>query len=239
MSKHFVYIYYDHDTPFYVGMGFGIRHTDHIRYAQRAIDTNAQRNRLSHKLNKIIKIMSEGRMPRIELVDQGLTVDQARDRERELIAQYGRADLGLGPLTNLTNGGDGVQGRTTMIAPDGTSISILKEDKPAYEAIGYHHFNRGRKHSNEVNQRKAAPWAGGTRPDHGAKVKAAAERGAFKNRPHRGPHSESTLTKMRAPKTKRAGYQNRQWYHSPLLNQEACINQQPDWPDVQPGRLPR
>ena len=55
--NHFVYVYYDQEVPFYVGMGKGNRHLDHIKYAQRAIDTNAQRNKLSHKLNKIIKLL--------------------------------------------------------------------------------------------------------------------------------------------------------------------------------------
>jgi hypothetical protein len=239
MFKHFIYIYYDNDIPFYVGMGHGRRHLDHIRYAKNAIDTGAHRNRLSHKLNKIIKIISEGRMPKIDIVERGLTIIQAQNREKELIAFYGRADLEKGTLTNLTDGGEGVHGRTTMVSPNGDRISILKEDKPAYEAIGYRHFNLGRKHSHETNQRKAAPWKGGTRPEHGDKIRAAAERGAYKNRPSRGAHSESTLSKMRKPKTKREGYQHRHWYHSIALCCEACINVKPTWPDVQPGRLPK
>jgi hypothetical protein len=237
--NHFVYVYYDQEVPFYVGMGKETRHLDHIRYAQRAIDTNAQRNKLSHKLNKIIKLLTEDRLPDIRIEYSGLTVEEARIKEQELIKKYGRADLGLGTLTNLTNGGDGVQGRTTMISPKGEHVSILKEDKEAYEAIGYIHFNKGRKHSEEVNKRKAAPWTGKTRPEHGKKIKEAAARGAFKGRKKCGSHAEETLVKMRMPKIKRSGYQNRQWYHSIQLCQEKCINTVPDWPDVKRGRLPK
>lgn len=236
---HFVYVYYDKDIPFYVGMGQGNRHLDHIRYAQRAIDTGAQRNKLSHKLNKIIKILAENRLPEIRIEYKELTEEQARVKEIELIKKYGRVDLGTGTLTNLTDGGDGVQGRTTMISPDGESVSILKEDKEEYESIGYVHFNKGRRHSQEVNKRKRAPWTGKTRPGHGQKVKAAAARGAFKGRKSRGPHTEETLIKMRMPKTKREGYQNRQWYHSIQLWEEKCINTVPEWPDVKKGRLPK
>ena len=240
MNTHFVYVYYDDsNTPFYVGMGQGSRHLDHIKYAKNAIKVNAPRNKLSHKLNKIIKLLSNNIEPRIDLVYTNLSITDARLIEAKLISQIGRADLGTGTLTNLTNGGDGVVGRTTMIAPDGSSVSIIKEDKLAYEALGYTHFNKNRKHSDEVNKRKAAPWAGSTRPGHGDKVKKAAELGAYKNRPSRGPHSEKTLEKMRAPKKKREGYQGRKWYHSVMLKQEACINTTPIWPDVREGRLPK
>jgi len=239
MNNLFVYVYYDNDTPFYVGMGKDKRHLDHIKYANRAIAKNAQRNKLSHKLNKIIKMLEENRLPEVKIVYNNLTIEQAQNYERKLITQYGRADLGLGPLTNMTNGGEGVHGRTTMISPDGTPVSVLKEDKAAYEAIGYHHFNKGRKHSDDVNKRKAGPWAGGTRPEHGDKIRLAAANGAYQTRPSRGAHSESTLEKMRAPKKKREGYQNKRWYHSLSLQLELCSNKQPDWSDIQFGRLPK
>jgi hypothetical protein len=240
MNNHFVYIYYDENNiPFYVGLGQGARHLDHIKYAKTAVRAGVPRNKLSHKLNKIIKMLSNNIVPRIEFAYTNVSVRDARLYETALILQHGRVDLGTGTLTNLTNGGDGVVGRTTMIAPDGSSVSILKEDKPAYEEMGYIHFNKNRKHSDEVNKRKAGPWTGGTRPEHGNKIKKAAQEGAYKNRSSRGSHSEKTLEKMRAPKKKRAGYQGRKWYHSTTLKQEACINSQPNWPDVQPGRLPK
>lgn len=239
MNQYYVYIYFDNETPFYVGMGQGKRHLDHIKDAEKAIRSNAPRNKLSHKLNKIIKILSENRRPKVEIVSSSLSYDNAANLEKELIAKLGRKDLGLGTLTNLTNGGDGVQGRTTMVSPTGEAISILKEDKPVYESIGYTHFNKGRKHSDEVNSKKQAPWTGKSRPDHGGKIKIAAANGSYKNRPLRGPHSETTLEKMRQPKGKREGYKNRKWYHSKILQLEVCINTAPDWPDLELGRLPR
>lgn len=239
MNTYYVYIYFDNEIPFYVGMGHGKRYLNHIRDAEKAVSSNAPRNRLSHKLNKIIKILSENRMPEIKIVSSSLNIEQAVELEKELIAKFGREDLGLGTLTNLTNGGDGVHGRTTMVSPAGEIVSILKEDKQAYENIGYKHFNKGRKHSDEINAKKRAPWTGKSRPEHGEKVKIAAINGSYKNRPSRGPHSDSTLEKMRQPKVKREGYKNRKWYHSKTLQLEVCINTAPDWPDLDLGRLPR
>jgi hypothetical protein len=45
-----------------------------------------------------------------EILCKGLTDEQARELEIILIEFYGRYDLGLGPLVNMTNGGDGGSG---------------------------------------------------------------------------------------------------------------------------------
>jgi hypothetical protein len=47
----------------------------------------------------------------VEIVADGLQEWYAHELERELIALYGRRDLGLGPLINLTDGGEGGSGR--------------------------------------------------------------------------------------------------------------------------------
>lgn len=46
----------------------------------------------------------------MEFVQTDLLESIAFDLEKALIAQYGRRDLGLGPLTNLTDGGEGTAG---------------------------------------------------------------------------------------------------------------------------------
>ena len=240
MHNHFVYIYYDeNNVPFYVGMGKGHRHLDHLKYAKNAITYRAARNKLSHKLNKIIQMLEQGLEPTIVLASENLSSEAAKILEIQYIKSFGRRDLGTGTLTNLTNGGEGVVGRTTMVSPDGGLVSILKEDKLAFEEQGYVHFNKNRKHSLETNKKKANPWKEGRAVEHSAKIKLAAERGAYKERNSRGPHSECTLAKMRAPKVKRDGYQGRHWYHSKLLQAEVCINIAPLWGDVQKGRLPK
>jgi NUMOD3 motif len=48
---------------------------------------------------------------RVRFVKTNLEEQQAKDLEIELIAKYGRKDLGTGILRNLTHGGDGSSGR--------------------------------------------------------------------------------------------------------------------------------
>lgn len=48
---------------------------------------------------------------RVELVQEGMQEWWAFEFEQELIALYGRRDLGLGALANLSDGGDGPTGR--------------------------------------------------------------------------------------------------------------------------------
>jgi len=47
----------------------------------------------------------------VEILFDNLTWEQACKKEKELIREYGRRDLGLGPLVNMTDGGDGAIGR--------------------------------------------------------------------------------------------------------------------------------
>ena len=44
----------------------------------------------------------------VEILIDNLTIEQAKDKEKEFIALYGRVDLKNGTLVNLTDGGDGV-----------------------------------------------------------------------------------------------------------------------------------
>ena len=46
----------------------------------------------------------------VEVLETGLTKEQAFKKEVQLIKQIGRRDLNKGPLVNHTNGGDGISG---------------------------------------------------------------------------------------------------------------------------------
>lgn len=98
MSNDFyVYVHRKSTTNeiFYVGKGKG----------DRAWDFTKTGNRSSHWRRTVEKHGAS-----VELVGVGLQEWYAFELEIELIALYGRADLGLGKLTNKTDGGDGTAG---------------------------------------------------------------------------------------------------------------------------------
>lgn len=105
LNIYFVYLYRHPITniPFYVGYGKNKRHLTHLDEALKSPEPKQG----EHKLNTIRKILREGLSPIIEIVDSNLSKEKACELEILLISEIGRSDLGLGPLTNLTKGGDG------------------------------------------------------------------------------------------------------------------------------------
>jgi len=88
--------------PIYVGKGKGRR--VHVHWRKALDHRNPLLRRVFGKLHK------SGLEPQIEIVGHFDVETEAFQREIELIAQYGRRDLGLGTLCNLTDGGDGASG---------------------------------------------------------------------------------------------------------------------------------
>lgn len=87
--------------PFYVGKGVKRRALDHEAEARTT-------RRLSHKLNVIRAIQRHGGSIRYVVEDGFSDEAAAHARERELISLIGRYDLQRGPLTNQTDGGEGI-----------------------------------------------------------------------------------------------------------------------------------
>jgi len=104
-SDFYIYVLFrETGAPFYVGKGHG----DRWRYHDYAYG----RDRNLHKLNIIRQMKAAGHeIPKIKL-HEGLTEDVAYTYESALISAIGRADKGLGPLTNLSDGGEGATGLT-------------------------------------------------------------------------------------------------------------------------------
>lgn len=100
MKTFYTYVYRDPRTsePFYVGKGFGKRCFTHLG--------RKDRHPLASKIKSLKRL---GFTPHIE-IREASSEDEALLREKQLIAEYGRKDLGLGPLLNLTDGGDGRSG---------------------------------------------------------------------------------------------------------------------------------
>jgi hypothetical protein len=103
------------DEPFYVGMArctkaspLGFRPNRHLTEARRySEDGHASRGANLRKLRTILLIEQAGHVVTISYLYSNLTKEDAITREVETIAKIGRLDLGTGPLTNLTGGGDG------------------------------------------------------------------------------------------------------------------------------------
>lgn len=85
MNNYYTYAYLREDSsPYYIGKGKGRRAWSKQHRVHLPTDPS-----------------------RIVLLAEGLTDDCAKAMEKELIAKYGRKDLGTGILQNQTDGGDG------------------------------------------------------------------------------------------------------------------------------------
>lgn len=89
--------------PFYIGKGSNKRYLDHLNYPEK--DKNDFKRNV---INKIIK--ESNKIPFIEFLKQELTSEEALLLEIDLISNIGRRNLNKGPLTNLTDGGEGTSG---------------------------------------------------------------------------------------------------------------------------------
>jgi hypothetical protein len=112
---YYVYVLTDpiNNLPFYIGVGKENRKSGCVREKQHIIDAIRLRegkkllrpNR--HKLYTILKILDQNLEVTIDIVAKFDNEIDAFIEEIKLIKQHGRSDLGLGPLTNLTDGGEG------------------------------------------------------------------------------------------------------------------------------------
>ncbi len=99
----FVYGNYEFEyEPFYVGKGKSYRHKRHLNESQLSDK--------SHKSNLIKKLINTGHYPNILILKTEINEKEAFELEKELISVIGRYDLKTGPLTNKTEGGEGISG---------------------------------------------------------------------------------------------------------------------------------
>jgi hypothetical protein len=142
---------------FYVGKGQGLRGWSH-------------QNRSRHWRNIAAK-----HGVTVAVLQDGLLEWAAHELERDLIALHGRRDLGLGPLVNLTDGGEGASGRV-MPGHQRLALSLTKRQP---EAVARNvAFHSGRKRSHETIAKMSAAKLG--KP---ASAAAKAARVSAMNRP--------------------------------------------------------
>lgn len=127
-----LYKYGDYEfcnEPYYIGMSANdpYRKFSHIYEAKDNI------NNYSYKLNKIRKLIrecgEETVINNIIIIADNLTREDAGDLEINLISLIGRKDLGTGPLTNLTMGGEGAVGMSVEACMK-RAASILANRSP-------------------------------------------------------------------------------------------------------------
>ena len=131
MNNFYVYGHYkpDSDIPFYIGKGYGKR-------SRHKIGRNKHWHNIVNKYSY-----------RVEIMYNNLTEAQAFDLEKEFIKRFGRADLGCGPLVNMTDGGEGMGGEKNPFYGKKHSL----ETKRKLSIIAKQ--RKGRKHSKETKQK--------------------------------------------------------------------------------------
>lgn len=192
-EEHYVYVYLDPRRPgrweyilpsgrkvcfpyrpFYVGKGKGDRSLAHLSGAV---------TRSKHKKNKIAAIEAEGFKMR-EYIRYSSIYNvsdfMAQAYEIDLIAGIGRHDKGEGPLTNHTDGGDGVTGRTGWRHTNSTkrkqSLSHLGKTKSTTSRELMSRAKLGVAPSAKATEARLRAVKGVPKsPEHIARLKAARE----------------------------------------------------------------
>jgi hypothetical protein len=174
--------------PFYVGKGTGGR-----------VSISKIANRSSpFKRNKILKIKNSGKEIISLIIYKDLNFEDSIIKEIETIKKIGRRDKNIGPLTNLTDGGEGrVNGKNSPSSIQKSSQSRIETNKRLRE-MG-HDFTRSEEVKmklREINMGEKNPMFGKT---HTEEVKEAhSNRVLGTNHPMFGKkHNEETIQKIR------------------------------------------
>ncbi len=118
----------DKDQPFYIGFGKKrSRKNYHIDIYSRAFDTIQRSNFWKRIINKT--------KYEVEIIMESEDKEFIKQKEIEFIKLYGRRNKGLGPLVNLTDGGDNIN---EYRSPESIKQQVETRHKNAKER-GYYH----------------------------------------------------------------------------------------------------
>jgi group I intron endonuclease len=187
-SKPGIYVYddlsFDYE-PFYIGKG-----TDNRSYHSAFDRHNSfKKNKIKSLKKKNIKVLSIK-------VFENLNEQDSFNIETSIIKKIGRRDLKLGPLTNLTDGGDG---RTNIIVSEETKEKISKTKKS--QNLHNKHTESTKTLLKQINQGENNPMFG---KNHTEQVKEEQSlRVSGTNHPMFGKkHDEKTLKKIKENRNK-------------------------------------
>ena len=153
-SDYYVYGYFEpgSEQPFYIGKGRKGRARSHLGLFMRATWGGLFYVRLR-------ELDAKGITPDVRKLHEGMTDQDAKDKEIDLISFWGRIDIGTGCLCNHTRGGDGAAG-----------ISAETRAKKSRAAKGRRHSaetrakirrsSTGRKHSAESRAKMGVSQTG-------------------------------------------------------------------------------
>ena len=191
MERFYVYVFLDSTKPgewiyedlkfdfepFYIGKGT----------SDRMITSKCDKK--TFKSNKIKSIKEKGGEVISMKVFENLTIEESIKIEIELIKKIGRRDLDLGPLTNLTGGGEGrlngrnspesiEKARQTVLANNnklreqGHDFSPSEETRMKLRAanLGEKNPMYGKTHSDEFKERQSLRMIGSNHPKFGKKL---------------------------------------------------------------------
>jgi hypothetical protein len=189
MERFYVYVFLDSTKPgewiyddlkfdfepFYIGKGT----------SDRIITSKCDKK--TFKSNKIKSIKEKGGEIISKKIFENLTIEESIKIEIELINKIGRRDLELGPLTNLTDGGDGrLNGKNSQESVEKARIKLIKiakerkdkgKDKHTQETIerlrqlnlGENNPMYGKTHTEKVREEQSLRVSGSNHPMFGKK----------------------------------------------------------------------
>jgi group I intron endonuclease len=166
--------------PFYIGKG-----TDNRDYHTMFDRHNSfKKNKIKSLKKKNIQVLSIK-------VCENLNEKESFDLEVTLIKKIGRRDLELGPLTNLTDGGDG---RTNIIVSQETKRKISETKKS--QNLHTKHTEMIKNHLKQINQGEKNPFYGKHHSDQVKEEQSLRVSGV--NHPMFGKkHDEETIKKIK------------------------------------------